>query len=239
MSKPFQFKQFSIAQDRCAMKIGTDGVLLGGWSSQHKSPYSILDVGTGTGVISLMLAQRFPDAQIEAIEIDENAFEQCVQNFENSDWGDRLFCYHASFQEYFQEVDDEKYDLIISNPPFFKPHQKSGNEQRDLARFEDALPFEHLVYGASKLLDDHGTFAVVIPFTEEKQFIKLANKVHLQPQKITRVRGHKNADIVRSLIELGFEKQTPVIDELIIEIDRHVYTEAYKNLLDEFYLNLK
>ena len=85
MSKAFQFKQFSIAQDRCAMKIGTDGVLLGGWSSQNKSPYSILDVGTGTGVISLMLAQRFPEAQIEAIEIDENAFEQCVQNFENSD----------------------------------------------------------------------------------------------------------------------------------------------------------
>ena len=221
------------------MKIGTDGVLLGGWASQKKEVFSVLDVGTGTGVISLMLAQRFQSAQIEAIEIDDSTYEQAVSNFENAPWGDRLFCYHASFQEYFQEVDDEKYELIISNPPFFKPSQKSDNIQRNLARFEDALPFEHLVYGASKLLSEDGIFAVVIPNEQEEHFIKLANAVHLHVQKVTRVRGCKNTAIIRSLIEFGFEEVTPREDELVIEIERHQYTDAYKSLLDDFYLDLR
>jgi len=119
MSSPFKFKQFAVEQDQCAMKIGTDGVVLGAWvlPKLKYEPRNILDVGTGTGVISLMLAQRFASSEVEAIEIDEKAYEQAVSNFENSPWGDRMFGYHASFQEYFEEVNDEKYDLIVSNPP--------------------------------------------------------------------------------------------------------------------------
>ncbi|PAM93956.1 tRNA (adenine-N(6)-)-methyltransferase, partial [Flavobacterium sp. IR1] len=120
MSNPFHFKQFSVEQDRSAMKIGTDGVLLGAWASLENDPQTILDVGTGTGVIALMLAQRSGAELIDALEIDENAYEQSVENFENSDWGDRLFSYHAEFDEFVEEMqDEEKYELIISNPPFY------------------------------------------------------------------------------------------------------------------------
>jgi len=117
MDKPFAFKKFSVNQDRCAMKIGTDGVLLGAWATISHNPFSILDIGTGTGILALMLAQRSHAENIEAIEIDDAAFEQAADNFENSPWGDRLFCYHAAFNEFVEEIDD-KYDLIISNPPF-------------------------------------------------------------------------------------------------------------------------
>ena len=240
MSKPFKFKEFSIDQDQCAMKIGTDGVLLGGWVKPEIEPINILDIGTGTGVISLMLAQRFHNTQIEALEIDESAFEQAVTNFENSPWGDRLFCYHASFQEYFQEVDDEKYDLIISNPPFYNATQKSPNEQRNKARFEDALPFEHLLYGASKLLSNDGTTAIIVPFDQESKILKIAKEVHLKPFRITYVKGNATAEIKRSLIEFKFttSKEHPITNELILEKERHVYTDDYLKLVKDFYLKL-
>ena len=111
-SKPFAFKYFKVTQDKCAMKIGTDGVLLGAWSSLEKNPFSILDIGAGTGILSLMLAQRSRAQLIDAIEIDDQAYEQCVENFEQSPWGDRLFCYHASLEEFAEDIED-KYDLII------------------------------------------------------------------------------------------------------------------------------
>ncbi len=240
MSKPFNFKEFSIQQDQCAMKIGTDGVLLGSWVNPKTEPFNVLDIGTGTGLISLMLAQRFPSTQIEALEIDEAAFEQAVSNFENSPWGDRLFCYHASFQEYFQEVDDEKYDLIISNPPFFKASQKSPNEQRNKARFEDSLPFEHLLYGASKLLEENGIVAIVIPFDQEDTILKIAKKMHLKPERITYVKGNKTAETKRVLIEFKFtpSNESPSTNTLILEKERHVYTDDYLKLVKDFYLKL-
>ena len=112
--KPFKFKEFSIHQDQCAMKVGTDGVLLGAWASLDKQPESILDIGAGTGLIALQLAQRSSAETIDAIELDNDAYEQCVANFEASPWGDRLFCYHAGFDEFVDEMDDS-YDLIVSN----------------------------------------------------------------------------------------------------------------------------
>jgi len=240
MSKPFKFKEFCIEQDQCAMKIGTDGVLLGAWVKPEIEPLNALDIGTGTGLISLMLAQRFPNTQIEALEIDEAAFEQAVDNFENSPWGDRLFCYHASFQEYFQEVNDEKYDLIISNPPFFNATQKSPNKQRNTARFEDALPFEHLLHGASKLLNDNGLFALILPYEQEQHVLKMAEQMHLKPSRITRVKGNSTTSIKRSLLELQFAipNNETKINELTLEKERHIYTDEYLKLVTDFYLNL-
>ncbi len=113
----FQFKQFTINQDRCAMKVGTDGVLLGAWAPIDHRPFSVLDIGAGTGLIALMLAQRSQAEQIEAIEIDPDAFEQTVENFENTPWNDRLFCFHASLDDFMEDLQDEEYDLIVSNPP--------------------------------------------------------------------------------------------------------------------------
>lgn len=237
MNKPFNFKQFTIEQDRCAMKIGTDGILLGAWA-EIKDPYAVLDIGAGTGVIGLMLAQRSSAEQIDALEIDEDAYEQCVDNFENSPWADRLFCYHAALEEFAEEMKDEKYDLIISNPPFYTAEYKSNNEARNSARFEDAMPFEDLIEFSSVLLSDEGSFAVIIPFIEEQNFLELCRDVNLFPNRITRVRGTKDSEVKRSLLQLSFSKTEVFRDELVLEAGRHEYTEDYIALVEDFYLKL-
>ena len=139
------------------MKVGTDGVLLGAWASVKNKPVSILDIGAGTGILSLMLAQRSLAENIEALEIDEDAHEQCVENFEASQWADRLFCYHAGLDEFVEEI-EEPYDLIISNPPFYSEDVSSGNSSRDNARQNQSLPFDELLEGVSKLLSTDGIF---------------------------------------------------------------------------------
>ncbi|QKX04312.1 methyltransferase [Aquimarina sp. TRL1] len=237
MSKPFVFKRFEVHQERCAMKIGTDGVLLGAWASVSDTVHSILDVGTGTGVIALMMAQRSPAEIVDALEIDSDAYEQAVDNFEGSPWGDRLFCYHASFQEFVTEIEDS-YDLIISNPPFFAEDYKTTDVKRDLARFEEALPFEHLIHGAVHLLNEQGKLALIVPFKEEKRIIELAAQVSLFPQRITRVRGTPDTVLKRSLLELGFLDKMCEEEELVIESSRHQYTEAYMKLTKDFYLKM-
>jgi len=237
MKNHFNFKKFSVNQGNCAMKVGTDAVLLGAWTSIEFQPKYILDIGSGTGVIALMLAQRSHAETIDAIEIDADAYEQCVENFENSSWNDRLFCYHASLLEFTQEIDC-KYDLIVSNPPFYTTDYKTDNLQRDLARFSDALPFDHLVECVSKLLSKHGIFAVIIPFKEEEKFIDFASKVHLFPKRILHVKGNSHSEIKRSLIEFSFEKSDVRFETLIIETSRHQYTEAYIDLTKDFYLKM-
>ncbi len=186
--KPFTFKEFEVSQDQCAMKIGTDAVLLGAWTTIDKQPFSILDIGSGTGVLALMLAQRSQAELIDAIEIDDDAYEQCVSNLENSPWSDRLFCYHAALDEFVEEIED-KYDLIISNPPFYSEDYKTENTQRDIARFTDALPFDHLINSISKLLSQDGIFTVVIPFKEEQKFRLLTSEVHLFANRILHIKG--------------------------------------------------
>jgi tRNA1Val (adenine37-N6)-methyltransferase len=234
----FNFKQFTVQQDRCAMKIGTDGVLLGAWCPIDNYPFSVLDIGAGTGILSLMLAQRSNAEQIDSLEIDEKAYEQCVENFENSPWSDRLFCFHAGLDEFVDEPEDE-YDLIISNPPFYSEDFKSDNSQRDLARFQDALPFEDLIEAANLLLSENGVFAVIIPFKEEENFIDLCAEVELYPVKVTRVKGTPTTAIKRSLLAFKrYELSTLTADELIIETSRHQYTEDYINLTKEFYLKI-
>lgn len=234
----FQFKQFSVEQDRTAMKIGTDGVLLGAWTPINNNPFSILDVGTGTGIIALMLAQRSAAEQIDALEIDEDAYEQATDNFENSPWNDRLFCFHAGLDEFVEEPEDE-YDIIVSNPPFYSEDFKSNNEQRDLARFQDAMPFEQLIEAAALLLSEKGVFSVIIPFKEESTFLALAHKQELYPLKITRVKGTPTSETKRSL--LAFSRNCnadSTVEELIIETERHCYTPEYITLTKDFYLKM-
>lgn len=235
--KPFQFKEFTIQQDKTAMKVGTDGVLLGAWTHIHDEVNSVLDIGSGTGLIALMLAQRSNAEVIDAIELEENAYEQTVENFENSDWGDRLFCYHASFQEFAKEIDDT-YDLIISNPPFYNSTYKGLEKERALARHSESLNYTDLLKGVSKLLSEEGSFSVIIPFSEEENFIKIAKEYLLFPNKITRVKGSIHSKLKRSLIQFSFTEKSIETNELIIEIERHNYTIEYKNLVKDFYLKM-
>jgi len=235
--KPFQFKEFSVAQDKTAMKIGTDAVLLGAWVRINDSVSSVLDIGAGTGVISLQIAQRSEAELIDAVEIESNAYEQCVSNFEQSDWGDRLFCYHASLEDLVEEI-EEPYDLIISNPPFYNSTYKDLEATRAMARHTDSLSFDELLKGCSEMLSEKGECAFIIPFEEENHFLEIAKNRGLFPSRITRVRGREEAAIKRSLLQLSFDICNVEISNLTIEIDRHIYTTAYSELVSPFYLKM-
>jgi tRNA1Val (adenine37-N6)-methyltransferase len=235
--KPFQFKQFTIQQDKTAMKVGTDGVLLGAWANLDFNPNNILDIGAGTGLIALMMAQRSDAEIIDAIELNDAAYEQTVENFENSDWADRLFCYHASLTEFTDEIDD-KYDFIISNPPFYTSTYKELPEDRAMARHAESLTYVDLLESASKLLSEKGNCAFIIPFEEEENFLKIAEENKLYPNIITRVRGAENTVVKRSLLQFSFVKTEIIFSELILELSRHNYTEDYKILVQDFYLKL-
>ena len=231
----FQFKQFSVAHDRCAMKVGTDAVLLGAWATINHRPNSVLDIGAGSGVLALMLAQRSNAELIDAIEIDAEAYEQCVQNFEQSPWADRLFCYHASLEEFTQEIED-KYDLIVSNPPFYTNDFDTKNNARNLARFENAMPFDHLISSVKMLLSKNGRFCVITPFSEEDSFCVLANKNQLYCNKKLRIHGQKHGEIKRSLMVFSHKKQDAEIQEMYLEDGRHNYSDSYREMVKEFYL---
>ena len=225
------------------MKVGTDAVLLGAWTTIEQQPFSILDIGSGTGILALMMAQRSNAELIDAIEFDDDAFEQCVDNFEDSPWKDRLYCYHATLEEFTEEIED-KYDLIICNPPFYTESYKTKNIPRDFARFEDSMPFTHLLKSASILLNNNGILSVIIPYKSEKFFIEIALRNNLFPEKILHTKGTPTSEIKRSLIR--FKKTTtkqPLNNEiptntLIIETERHQYTQDYINLTKDFYLKM-
>lgn len=236
----FKFKQFSVLQDQTAMKIGTDGVLLGAWSSVSHYPDTVLDIGAGTGIIALMLAQRCNANTIDAVELDENAYEQAVENFERSDWGDRLFCYHAPFEDFAVEMceDEETYELIVSNPPFYTDDYKTDDEARNKARFTSSLSFEQLLTGVAKILADTGVFTTIIPFKEESNFVDTAATLGLYPQRICRVQGTANSEVKRSMLAFSFEEASPEITTLVIEKARHQYTEDYIALTKDFYLKM-
>lgn len=215
------------------MKIGTDGVLLGAWANCD-NPQKILDIGTGTGLISLMLAQRFPDAKLIGVEINEDAFNEALLNISESIFKNRISIVHSSVQ-LFQS--DQKFDLIVSNPPFFELTHKEDSS-RNTARQQSDLTFEELIYYSEKLLGPKGKFAVIIPFESEKLFVKSAGRLNLFPEKITHVKGNKNTSIKRSLMLFSRSQSEPKFDELTIEISRNVYTSGYISLTRDFYLKM-
>jgi tRNA1Val (adenine37-N6)-methyltransferase len=222
------------------MKIGTDGVLLGAWCSLKDNTNKILDIGSGTGVISLMLAQRFNNTTIDSVEIENNAYEQSVENFERSVWADRLFCFHSTFQDFAKErkEDGETYDLIISNPPFYTDNVKNNNRARNKARSTSFLSFVELISGVSKILSNQGEFTTIIPFKEEVKFIEISKQNNLFLNKICRVKGNNNSDIKRSLLTFSFYKKQLDENNLIIETSRHLYTDEYINLTKNFYIKM-
>jgi tRNA1Val (adenine37-N6)-methyltransferase len=240
MNKPFRFKEFTVHQDKTAMKVGTDGVLLGAWCKTENYPDTILDIGSGTGVISLMLAQRCDAMTIDAVELDESAYEQTVDNFEKSDWGDRLYCYNATFQEFANEISEEEetYDLIVSNPPFYTDDFETEDTSRNKARFTSSLSFEDLLKGVSKILSNSGTFSVILPFKEDENFINLAKQNELFLNRACTIQGNSTSEIKRSLLEFSFQEIEIKREHLIIETSRHKYTEEYINLTKDFYLKM-
>lgn len=230
----FQFKQFSILHDKCAMKVGTDGVLLGAWVNVENST-RILDVGTGSGLLALMLAQRRQKATIDAIEIEENACRQACENAEDSAWRNRITVFHTSLQN-FKPL--EKYDLIVSNPPFFSQSLQNPDLLRKTARHNDSLLPEELAQHAKRLLKENGRLAVIYPLHEAQLFCKAAQEIGFYIQRITHVIPSVGKNAKRLLVELQLSPCELLENKLCIEKEmRHTYTDEYISLTKDFYLN--
>jgi len=217
------------------MKVGTDGVLLGAWV--NVSGDNILDIGTGTGLISLMMAQRNEKAVIDAIDIDSDAVSQAKDNIENSPFGNRINSWNASLQEFSSKA-EKRYDVIVSNPPFFVQSLKSPNKERSLARHTDSLPVADLIGLSASLLSQAGRISFIYPFDYKEELIKLAEQYKLSVSRITNVFPTPDSVPKRILIELSKEEVTPIENDLIIEKARHVYSDGFTALLKDFYLKM-
>ena len=226
----FAFKRFVVYHDRCAMKVGTDGVLLGAWTDVSQST-RILDIGTGTGLIALMLAQR-SDARITAVDIDENAYGQAMDNILLSPWKSRIRVMRQDIREYCPE---QSFDCIVSNPPYFANSLKSPQKRRNTARHTDSLSFYDLLRSVSELLTPEGAFSVVLPYESLNVFWSTAMEFYLYPSRQTTVFSKPGASPKRVLLELRPRIVSCQVNQLVIETGPQVFSEAFKALTCDFY----
>ena len=228
----FQFQQFLIHQDRCAMKISTDAVLLGALAESN-SPNHILDIGTGTGVISLMLAQRFPKAFVTALEIDPDAAKQATENFRESPFAERLNVKNIRYQDF---LENQQFDLIVSNPPYFPDHLKSKDSKRNQALHTEALTFEELLEKTQKLLNKNGKLWIILPPRQMHDFTQTAKKVGLIPYHEVLIKDASSKPVIRKI--LGFSRQnlTHILISISLKNEDGVFTESYKKLISGFLL---
>lgn len=231
--RPFRFKQFEIHQDRCAMKIGTDGVMLGGWVDVEGAQ-TALDIGAGTGLISLMIAQRSPYLQITAVEIDVAAASQAQENVEASIFKDRINVIQTSIQELDHS---EKFDLVVSNPPFFNADTKSPVTTRNLARHDSSLSLHELMAAAHQYLTEKGKVAVVWPREREVELDEVAEQFGFYPSKVLEVYPTPEKECRRVLKLFRRDKTATITKKIVIEeFGRHGYSKPFIELLKDFYL---
>ncbi len=227
----FRFKQFEIFQDRCAMKVGTDGVLVGAWA---RGGSRILDIGSGTGLISLMMAQRYQDARVVGIDMDEDACRQACENVASSPFADRVEIVHSRLQDFLPE---EKFDAIVSNPPFFVDSLKNPDNKRSMARHADTLPFRELWQGIKRLLLDDGVFSVVLPVDVEEQFIAegCMSGFYLVGRCAIKTVERKSPKRVLLSFERHRRNEMENVVETMMDADGN-RSEWYAKLTDKFYL---
>ena len=230
----FRFKQFEVCHDRCAMKVGTDGVLLGAWAD-IEGKKSLLDVGTGTGLIALMMAQRNPDAKVMGVDVDEAAVEQARENRDRSPWAERItilngdFCYPFVIEGY-------KFDAIVCNPPFFKEKVYAPDTQRDMARRAEALPLDVLMKNAANLLADDGSLSLILPFADVNDAVGEAAINGLYLKKRCDVVTTEGKTPKRALMEFSRVMLPADISSITIYDENHQYTDEFKRLTEPFYL---
>jgi len=236
MTPVFKFKKFDVQQEKSAMKVNTDSVLLGCWVDVEKIE-KVLDVGTGTGLIALMMAQRNEQAIIHGVEIEEGAFEEARTNFAQAQWSNRLTAFHSPIQDFDHEV--APYDLIICNPPFFTGGTLSENQKRSSVRHTVKLPNNELLRSVRRLLSKDGRFAVVLPYIEGLRFIEMAKTYGFCLFRQAEVFPRADRSVNRLLIELGLNKcETVESSQIAIykSDDSREYTAAYIELTSAFYL---
>jgi len=230
----FHFKQFSIIQEKSAMKVGIDGVLLGAWVDIENCQ-RILDIGAGTGLISIMLAQR-SQAEIDAVEIDQNAFEEACFNVKNSPWPEKIQVKYCSFQDYVISC-TLKYNLIISNPPYFDNSVPAKTESRTQARNSEFLSLKELIFGTKQLLSDDGHLVLIFPFDRKDELICIALEYNLHIHRLMNVRPNPLKKHHRVLISFGQYKKPYQEEELMLrERGESTYSNQYQEIVKDFYL---
>ena len=235
MAGIFQFKQFAVDQTGCAMKINTDGVLLGALA-EVANPQSILDIGTGTGVIALMLAQRFASAQIDAVEIDEPASLTATKNFQSSPFANRLGLFHQDFKKYFEEHPEKKYDLIVSNPPFHINSLESPKANKTVAKHTDEDFFEDLITGVAQNLTENGLCWLILPLQAAELVKNLAVSNNLFLKKIITVHSFEHSIPHREILCFGLKRHEAENSKLVIYESVGNYTTEYKQLLKPYFI---
>ncbi len=233
MKDKFQFKQFAISQDLCAMKVGTDGVLLGAWAEGGDR---ILDVGCGTGIISLMMAQRFSEARITALDIMEDCCRQTRMNADNSPWGNRIETVNCSMQDYSDE--EGLFDAIVSNPPFFVGSLKNPDKGRATARHADSLPFSDLAKSASRLLTQNGFLSVILPDECMKNFVDECWFAGLYLAEDVSIKTKSNKPVKRHLLRFSRQHVLVPTEKTVVLMDEQGNrSQWYSELTEEFYLS--
>ncbi|MCF8296683.1 MAG: methyltransferase [Saprospiraceae bacterium] len=231
----FKFKQFSLSDEKSAMKIGTDAVLLGAWAD-CSSAKTILDIGSGCGIISLMLAQR-SNAKIHGIEIYNDSTREAIENAMNSPWSERVSFENIAFQKFWKAT-KVKYDLIITNPPYFINSLKSPDQKRSIARHTDNLSYEDIIIGSKNILAETGKLCVVLPYNERVFFRGKALIENLYCTKLMQVKNNNKSSYKRVLMQFEFIKKPIIIEDLIIRNENNGYSEKYYTLTKDFHLNI-
>lgn len=235
MADYFHFKKFSVRHDRSGMKVGTDGALLGAWTDVRKAT-QILDIGTGTGLIALMLAQRASESvTIDAVEIDDQAYADAQENIAASPWHDRIHLHHKAIQDFHPNT---KFDLIVTNPPYFQKSYKPPTAQREAARHTERLTFDEIIGIAEKLLVLNGKLNLILPFTEGSQFIELAEHKGLHCTRKWIFRTRANKPVERFLLEFSWEKKESDEGEILLYSSGEEWSDEYQELMHEFYLKI-
>ncbi|WP_462317721.1 tRNA1(Val) (adenine(37)-N6)-methyltransferase [Marinilabilia sp.] len=232
----FHFQQFSIKQERAAMKVGTDGVLLGSWAPVNDNTNRILDLGTGTGLIALMLAQRSSESMIDAVEIDEPSAGEALVNFQDSPWSGRLTLVNDSFQSFSQNT-IEKYDLVTCNPPFFSNGVRNNCDRKATARHNDVLSQEELISGVLKILAENGNFCLILPVPDFADFKFKAARSGLFEHHRLSVKPTPQKPVKR-ILSCWKKHSASILEEseMVLELSRHNYSDTFRKMTSEFYL---